>query len=328
MPGIKTSTLSLLFGAALSAQTYWPLESGNQWVYRSSGPGTPTTFVVAVERTETVDGKTWALVTGLPSTPRLWLRYAEGDGFWTRETATGPERCYVNVDAAEGEPWLTFADPCNSEGRVASRQEKYSGPLGEFDNVLKVVYSSGGCADAGLEADYFLPSIGLLRRTSQTIAGPRHFDLVYARLGTATLATAAEVSFTLAIDKATYIANLMPPVDPRQAVPVLTARFAWRNSTQEEIPMEFASGQTYDVVIWNSDGKEVYRWSSGKAFTMAIRNEKWGAGERNWTETIPLAAEGGQRPLPAGRYLVEAWLTTSGGKQYAATVPFDLMHVF
>jgi hypothetical protein len=328
MPGTRIFTLSLLLAAPLPAQTFWPLEAGNQWVYRSEGPGSPSTFVVAVERIQNVDGNIWALVTGLPSTPRIWLRNVEGDGVWSRDPETGTEKRFIHLDAAVGEPWTTAADECTAEGQVVSRAERYSGPLGEFDNVLRIRYSPGGCADAGLETDHFLPYVGLLSRVVLTIAGPWRYDLVYARLGTATLATAPEVSFTLAIDRAAYTANLMPPVHPRRAVPVLAARFAWRNSTAEAIPMEFPSGQTYEAVIRDSAGREVYRWSHGRAFTMAIRHERWGPGERNWSETIPLAVEDGTRPLPAGRYVIEVHLTTGGGKEYSASVPFDLLHVF
>jgi hypothetical protein len=318
-----------MFGAVLTAQTYLPLDAGNQWVYRSSGPGTPVTFVVTVEKTETIGGKTWSYITGLPGFLGLWLRNAEGDGIWMLDPDTKAEKRYVNVNGPVGQPFPTAVDPCNSESQVVTREGRYSGPVGEFNNALMVQYTYGGCADAGLDSDIFLESVGVLRRSIQTIAGPRHFDLVYARLGSSTVITGPEVSFTLALDKAIYVANLMPPIDPRQAVPTMAARISWRNSTGDAVPMEFPDGQTFEMVIWSSEGRPVWRWSDGKAFTQAFRSEKWGPGERNWVEAVlladPRAAGVSDRPLPEGRYLLEAYLTT-GGKLYSATAGFQIVH--
>jgi hypothetical protein len=118
----------------------------------------------------------------------------------------------------------------------------------------------------------------------------------------------------------------MPPIDPRTAAPLLTARLTLRN-TAEPIQLTFPSGQSYDLVIRNEKGDILYRWSDGKAFTLAIRTLTFGPGELNFLIQVPLATPDG-KPFPQGRYLAEAWLSTLNPKTYAASAPFDLRHIF
>ncbi|MBI5087147.1 MAG: hypothetical protein HZB13_21425 [Acidobacteria bacterium] len=294
-----------------------PLEAGNQWTYKGPSGG----FSVEVAPPVVFAGNEYYLVSGFPSQPRVWLRKdAEGRILmWDAESRS--EKMWLDTVASDAS---TGVDPCNSTSHLESREAKYAGPVGEFNYGLLVRYATAQCADAGVESDYFLPSVGILRRSMQTIAGPRVFDLVYARLGTATMIAAPELSFALSLDRAVYTANLMPPVNPRQAIPVLAARFTLRNTTGAPIELQFGSGQTYDVVIRNAEGRTVYQWSDGQGFTQALRTERF-SGERNWLVSIPLATA--DRPLPAGRYTAEAWLATTGGKQYAATVGFEIRHL-
>jgi hypothetical protein len=81
------------------------------------------------------------------------------------------------------------------------------------------------------------------------------------------------------------------------------------------VELAFPSGQSYEFLIRNEKGAIVYRWSEGKAFTMAIRNEQF-AGERNYVEILEPA-----NALPAGKYTAEAWLTTSGPRAFTASAP-------
>jgi hypothetical protein len=184
-------------------------------------------------------------------------------------------------------------DPCNALSRVESREGKYSGPVGEFVNALRVRYTIAGCADAGVDSDVFLPYVGLVQRMVQTIAGPRAFELVYARLGEVAVITEPEVSFGVAVDRGAK-----------------AVRLTLRNTTGAPLKLEFGSGQTFDVVVRDEDGKDVWRWSDGRGFTQALRSETV-SGERVWVVALP--------ELKAGRYSVEGWLTTMGEKRFAAS---------
>jgi hypothetical protein len=84
----------------------------------------------------------------------------------------------------------------------------------------------------------------------------------------------------------------------------------------QPLTLEFPSGQTYDIAILNDKGERIYVWSADKLFLQAMRTEKINE-KRVWTELLPI-------PLSAGRYTVEAFLTTAGGIQYRATQPVEL----
>ncbi|MBA3975992.1 MAG: hypothetical protein C0504_17435 [Candidatus Solibacter sp.] len=350
MPGTRITTLSLLFCAALGAQPLWmPLEEGNTWVYRTSGAGASAGYTVRVDRTAAFGGQTYfsvvteGQITGFisatplspgdtvpaPAISPLWLRNSDDGRIMMWDERTSSERLYLDTAAEPGTSSESSVDPCNPASTVVSRAAKYSGPIGDFDHALLIRYGLGRCADAGIESDFLLPWVGLVSRTTQTIAGPRRYDLVYARLGV-TVISAPELSFSLSLDRSVYTANLMPPVTPDNAIPRIHARITLRNTTPDPVKLEFPSGQLYELVLWNGQGKVVWRYSDGRAFTQAFHSLAVSKGERTWNESIRLAATnsaGGMVPLPAGRYVLECWLTTTEGRTFTASAPLTLNHV-
>lgn len=71
-------------------------------------------------------------------------------------------------------------------------------------------------------------------------------------------------------------------------------RFALRitNNTPSKLELLFPSGQTHDFAVFDSAGKEVWRWSEGRMFTQVLQNrilESSGtlAIDANWRGTVP-----------------------------------------
>lgn len=301
-----------------AAQNYFPLEAGNQWIYRS-GSQLATAEVV---RTEAFDGRSYALVRGFLGD--AWLRTDENGALVAYDPETRTEQLWTAFGAAEGARFQSAIPPCEQPAQLVSKSAKYTGPIGEFPYALEIRYSPGRCADAGNERDLYLPWVGLVQRRTTTIAGPRTWDLVYARLGVTEI-SASEISFQLSLDQAVYTADLMPPVDPQRAVPHMLARLTLRHTRQEPLRLTFATGQRFDFVIRNEKGEAVYRWSDGKAFTQALGTETI-LGERNWAIDVPLGA--GSAPLAQGRYIAEGWLTNDGPRAGSATAAFEVRHIF
>ena len=294
MLGTKTSILSLLASAALFGQApeYLPLQAGNTWVYR----GQAGSFTVETGAPSALGGNEYFPVRGLPSTPAVWLRNTpEGRIMMWDETAQ-QERIWLDTATPVAAEAPTAVDPCNEFSRIESREAKYRGPVGEFTNVLAVRYAPGKCADAGLDADYFLPWVGLLRRVEQSIAGPRAYDLVYARLGGVTVISAPETGFSLALT---------------QTHGALDARLSLRHTGPEPLSLVFPSGQQFDVQVYDENGKVVSQWSEGMQFIQSLTRVTV-SGEKLWLAEIPLDR------LPPGRYAVQAWLTTIDGPVYTA----------
>ena len=298
---------ALVAGALTSAPShhpdYFPLQPGNQWVYRQIGQIDLPPLVVAVSGVEFFNEKSWSRVTGLPSGDVL-LRLEEDGRLLAYDQEAGTEHQWLVFGADECEPFDTAMDPCTGTASIASRAAEIRIPIGEFNDALQILYVPDICADAGLAVDHYLPDVGLIRREAITIAGRRVWELVYARLGGGTYVTEPAVSFTLALSQE------FQPVGPM----TLRARMTLRNGRVEPILLWFPSGQRFDVAVRNAVGETVYTWSADKLFAAVVAEEELGEGERNYLVDVPL-------DLPPGTYVVEAWLTTRP-RQFAATASF------
>lgn len=320
----KSWLLLLLAAPALRAQPdYFPIQTGNVWVYRARGEtltlevGEPRAF-----------GEQYYFRLSATHRGDAWVR-TTGDGALVAfDEKEGREKLWAPFGAPEGHTYTTAIDPCNQQATIESRSARFTGPVGQFDNALHIVYGPPSCADAGIVEEYYLPYVGLVRRVETTIAGPRAFDLVYTRMGNGiTVISAGETGFGLSVDRSVYTANLMPPVDLRTSIPEVLARISLRHSGPDPLRLVFSSGQTFELLLRNERGDIVYRWSEGMAFTQAIRTVEFPPGEKNWVVAVRLADKAGA-PLPEGSYTAEAWLATAGNRRYLASVGFEFKHLY
>ncbi len=311
--------------AFAASPDYFPLHPGNQWVYRCSGLCGEPLVVAGVSRMDYVGGVWYSVFEGFGGN-RAWLRQDELGTVWALDRATGKEQLWYSFFTPTGQPYQTFIQPCSRQASIASRTNPYEGPAGKFPETLQIVYPPGPCSDAGLTEEIFYRWTGLMRRTETTIAGPRTYDLLYARTGAVTVVSQPELHFSVSLDKSVYTANLMPPVDPATSIPQLTARLTLRNTTDKPVTLEFPSGQRYDLEIKNAAGKPVYRWSDGQAFIMMLGSETIGPGEKDYVVVVRLADSQG-KPFAPGKYTAEGWMTTSGSQPYRASAGFEVRHV-
>ncbi len=307
MPGIKIFTISVLLATALSAATpeYFPLQPGNAWVYSVSSRwfnGEPQS--IEVESPETIDGRIFYAVRYFGQ--RLLLRNADDGSVVAYDSNTKLERPWIAFGTPEGQSFPAGLDNCTSTGKVESANAKISAPIGDFSNALRISFQAR-CADAGVTEQHYLPYVGLLRHIATTIAGPVQYDLAYVRTG-ATTADAGQLSFSLSLDASAY----------RPGSTSATLRLTLRNSTANPLKLTFPSGQTYDAHIRNDKGEVVYTWSATRSFIQVFREETLGFGERNYAFTVPIGT------LPAGRYTVEAYLTTQP-RLYSASSSFEIL---
>jgi hypothetical protein len=189
------------------------------------------------------------------------------------------------------------------QDRVA--QASVSVPIGEFTNAVQVGFQTS-CADAGTTRQYYADQIGLLRSEETSFAGPRRFELIYFRADSSNV-TEPEVSFTIALNAAKY------PVGSTAGV-----RLSLRSTVADPITLNFPSGQSYDLKLFNERGEGVYTWSADKLFPLIIRDEQFGPGERTYAFTVPLGE------LPPGRYRAEGYLTTNP-QLYLGQTSFEIV---
>ena len=292
----------LLFLAALGARAeYYPLHVGNQWVYRSP----LGSHVVEVERAEVIAGNEYGFVRGAIGGD-VWLRMGEDGRLYAYDPETRTESLRAAFQTPAGGEYVTGGD-CGGRAVVEANDAEYDSPVGRIFRAFVVRYLAGNCADAGLDREVFAPWIGPVEIRAITIAGPRVFELVYARLGGVTVVSAPEMSVSVTLDRHTY-----------EPASTLAARFTVRHTQPEPLPVAFSSSQEFELVLLDEQGREVYRWSDGKAFLPVTREVELPPGEKNWTIDAPLGK------LPPGLYTAEAWLVTAPPGRYAATAGFAI----
>lgn len=311
------AALSVLWMAAPAAVAlpsfYFPLDTGNTWVYRAAGPAGVLTKTVVVTGTEEVKGVRYAVVDGLFGNGAL-VRQDETGRLLVYDIFTNEEHLWIPLGDAEGTNFTTAAVDCTGTGTVGSRSYVHDGPIGHYTTAIEVNYVPS-CADAGMTREVFLPWVGLLQRVETTIAGPRQWDLVYTSVGGNLFANASGLEFTLTLDQPSYKTDA-----------TILARFALRNWRAPSNPVElnFSSGQEYDVVIRDEKGAEVYRWSDGRFFAQFVHTITVSV-EKNWVVPIALGKLNGGKGLAAGRYSAEVFLTSaSQQREYLSRVGFTI----
>jgi hypothetical protein len=233
---------------------------------------------------------------------------------WVRADVSG-DLYYLDEDTQQDVLLTSFQSPvwhaapkrmCSQDARVLPEPAEYKGPAGRYNSAKKVEYRVNNCADAGVEQELYVENIGMVRRVETTIAGPVAFDLVQAAVGPVTVAEQPGTSFRLGL---------------RQQPEVVVANLRLAVEGGIPIKMTFHSGQEFDLLLRDESGREIWRWSNGRFFTMIIQEKI--VGELTHTAEIPLV-QNGQR-LPDGVYTVEAWLTNNTPeRQFATAANFEI----
>jgi hypothetical protein len=100
-----------------------------------------------------------------------------------------------------------------------------------------------------------------------------------------------------------------PPVAAALDIAVGSSiEFAFRvtNNAARRLELRFPSGQTHDIVVVDSVGREVWRWSKGRMFTQALQTRVVDSyATATWEASLPSA---GTEALAPGRYVAIASL--------------------
>ncbi|MBE0657900.1 MAG: hypothetical protein IH602_09430 [Bryobacteraceae bacterium] len=299
---MKLIALALCASAAFAAD-YLPLQQGNTWTYRD--PATGQTFTVrAGTPLATMDGRTYHRLMGYAERD-VWARTLENGTIVYLDEEAEKERILTSFEKVEGGWAEAPLRACEHESQVDGKGGSYKGRAGVFSDAVTLNYRTFSCADTGIVAEVYAPNVGMLSRTVQTIAGPRILELVEARVGGFSFTATPAAGFTAAMEHAPdggLMAKLRLTVDSGEAIDLM-----------------YPDSQDYDIVIWDETGRQVYRWSDGKAFAQAAR---WVTivGRRSHDVAIETPAM-----LGDGRYLMEAWVTAGPSRRsFAAMTPFTI----
>ena len=308
---------------------FFPLEVGNEWVY-SDGSGSFTVQVLG----ETLEANQ--------------MKYFEVSGYLpydtikVRKLRRGPLGQILEYNpGGEDFLWYLFGNyrwawrfetgydaTCITGSRVniGNIGEKVDVPAGTFERTLRLDFLSR-CADGGIVSEYFVSGVGLVQRVLQTIAGPRIVRLVAARVGGLELPV-APYGIEVSLDRPLYYNNLMPPII--NPWPTARARLVVRNKTELPVEFTFPTSQRFDFIVRDALGKEILRWSDGRAFLDVIGRESLVNRSRSYSADIALKSRDGKQ-LPAGFYTLAGFLTTQGSAsgllQMTGTVIFEIRDI-
>ena len=78
------------------------------------------------------------------------------------------------------------------------------------------------------------------------------------------------------------------------------------NHTDHRVELQFPNGQTHEVLVLDSAGRPVWRWSQGRLFTQAVQNRMLDAGE-----TVSYVERWEGPPVKGGSYTAIARLNST-----------------
>jgi len=298
----KLATLLLCAATAFGAD-YFPLTLGNYWTYRDATTG--QTFTLRVGTPLSLqDGRVFSRIDGYVDHD-LWVRLADDGTLLYLDEETGKD--YPLTTFSTGAPVWAEAPfrGCEQELHREAKQEPYTGPAGTFSDAVTLNYRSFSCADAGILSEVYVSNLGLVRRTVNTIAGPRVLELVAARVGAFSFAGRPAAGFDVSVSQA--------------GEGKLKASLRLTLVNGESLDLSYGTSQDFDLVVWNAQGERAYVWSDGQFFTQA---QRWRSVNSRLNHDVDLNTPA---PLPDGYYLLEAWLTAGpNGRAFAAMTPFRI----
>ena len=174
------SLTMLLTAPAWAAADYFPLAVGNRWVLQTTA-STPEVRTIEVLRSRSLNGATWFLVAGYAPGDR-WLRTAADGTVYALDEKTGAEETLARV-AAGAARYTTALSGCEQTAQPGREFAPYRGPNYSVGDALRVEYTPEQCRDIGITQETYAASVGLVSRSITTFAGPRTYELVYAKVG-------------------------------------------------------------------------------------------------------------------------------------------------
>jgi hypothetical protein len=190
-----------VFGADL-----FPLAQGNSWTYRETRTG--GTFTVDVGVDVTLNGQTYHSLTGyVPGT--LLVRLDDQNRLVYANADTGQEAVltyFAPLD--DGGWWDAPLRMCGEQAQALTRGT-HDGAAGVVNGGVELRYKTLTCADAGDLSEQYAENIGMLRRVVESIAGPRQYDLIHAKVGATVIDALPNAQFSVSLDDRATSASVM-----------------------------------------------------------------------------------------------------------------------
>lgn len=301
---LSAGLLLLSLAGMAQAADFMPLAPGNNWTYQDAKTG--ATFKVEVARTPFyMNDHVYNVLKGY--TPQQkFVRINEYGNVVYYDQEFEQEFMLTAFEVVPGAWFEAYGRVCPGQGQAQEKRVTHDGPAGNWQ-ALEILYNMHACADAGEVSEQFAENIGMVRRVSQTIAGPRTYDLVAAQIGNQSISVGKRGSFTVTSGPA--------------ADGVWKVKLRVEQQATDGVKVVFPSSQEYDLRLTDDDGNSLWVWSANKLFLQATHEKNFGG---VWEETVEV-------PVPPGvgefrrTFVLSAWLTTAlDSPQFAAATRVEV----
>ncbi|RDX36416.1 hypothetical protein DZA50_04965 [Kangiella sp. HD9-110m-PIT-SAG07] len=257
--------------------------------YKSSHGSVVTTSVVDAM------GANWKQYTSYFGREGQWL-WLSDDGqqvYWMNKSQQLD--LLLDINDSVGTEYSVRIDGCTDRAVLAQKSANIGIPAGSFDNAIRLDFS-GYCHDAGLKSAWFVPSVGLVKWTEDSLIGSVVFELEHAKVGDMTLPNQDGIELSAQFPAETVMLNKEEAIE---------ASITLINHSDEPIKLDFTSGQTFEIYLYDDQDTLVSLWSSDMMFTQALHSMeiKPGGAERFGGELALKDLDG--QPLDIGSYKIK-----------------------
>lgn len=287
--GLSSAMIVTVAGADSKGRSYVMTSPADYRSYTSSHDDTVSTSVVDTR------GANWKQYSNYLGRDNQWL-WLSNDGqqvYWMNES----QELDLLFDANDpvGTEYSVRIGGCTERAVLAEKLSSMSMTAGTFDNAIRLDFS-GYCHDAGLESAWFVPSVGLVKWTQDSLIGSVEFELEHAKVGDMTLPNQDGIELSAQFPAETVMLNKDKAIE---------AAITLVNHSDETIRLDFTSGQTFDIYLYDDNEQLVSLWSSDRMFTQELHSMdiKPGGAERFGGELELKNLDG--EPLDIGSYKIK-----------------------
>src|SRR5262245_6132909 len=173
----------------------------------------------------------------------LLVRFNEQKDLVQVDQETGNEVTLTSFLPKQGGWWEAPSRGCRHEGMTLERGTAHDGKAGPIPDVLEVFYRVIGCADTGIGSEQYAANIGMVRRATNSIAGPVTFDLESASVDNIRIDAAQHASFTAGVLQT-----------EQQGIQVL---LRLETNSPLDLKLRYPTGQEFDVAVRDDAGRVV-----------------------------------------------------------------------
>jgi hypothetical protein len=328
MHPIRSLVLALVFVSLAKAQgvrmppEFLPLEVGKRWAYDLSTEGGQKTgqMVFAVEEYTIVAGTSFYVLSGFPfsneSEEIRFVRYDRTERQFMRKLGTdeGPlffgdgavTEVLESDSSGTAQKFLLRMDTIaltfeRGVGIIEARLEKPGGVV--VARMVRNLPPATSAAPAPAPVTTRTPASAGTAPTP-TVVVPRSAPMVVIPPAAPPPGRRESVTATLSSENPQMSVGVVPALGGYDIVIVVI------NTSEKLLPFRFNTGQTFDIVITNEAGNEVWRWSKERFFTQVVRSDSIRPKGRWQFQEAWNRRDNDGNPLEPGRYRITATITS------------------